>query len=268
MTNLAKAPLIYTIGVTRFPRLPDLSRFEADFHEAIRTTGYPLKDEIEAPIISASFSDAGLQIEQHKTRLLQFATADRQWAFILTEEILALHTIAYPNHQVFADRFRTGLSALVGISGIAIELVEAVGMRYVDLVVPRDGETLRDYLEPWVLPIEEPTLSERMTLIEGMYVATYRSDVGELRFQALRNPPTTLPPELDTPLIKRNGWKRDLPKGEFAVVDVDHGTRFDTPAAMDVDMVCGHLLELRKVAKDLFLSFGTDFAMRVWNGEA
>lgn len=267
MTNLANAPLVYTVGVARFPRLPDLARFSAEFHEAIRGA-YPIADNVSAPMISAVFGPEGLRIEQHETKLLQFASPDRTWAFMLTDEVLALHTSSYLTHRDFADRFRAGLSALLNVPGIGIQWLEAVGIRYVDLVVPREGERLRQYLRPWVLPDDAPVVSAGMALKEGMYVATYATEAGELRLQVLRNPPTTLPPELDTPLVQRNGWKHVVPKSEFAVLDEDHGCRFETPVPMDVEFVCNHLMALRKVAKDLFLAIGTDFAVEVWKGKA
>jgi uncharacterized protein (TIGR04255 family) len=266
MTNMPSAPLIYTLGVVRFPRVPDIGRFAGGFHDLIRSS-YPLADDISAPLVSANFGPEGLRIEQHETKLLQFASPDRKWAFLLTDEVLGLHTVDYLDHRDFVTRFRTGLEALVQVPGIRIEWLEAVGIRYVDLIVPRQGETLVAYLRSWVLPAEVPEIAGGMVIREGMYVATYRTGVGDLRFQALRNPPTTLPPELDTLLVQRNGWKHPVPDGEFAVLDADHGCRFDIPVPMDIDMVCGRLLKLRQSVKDLFLAAGTEHAVRVWRGE-
>jgi|GEM_PF-2116367 len=267
MTNLANAPLVYMIGIVRFPRLPDHARYITEYHEAIRAE-YPLTDDIMTSMVSATIGPEGMRIDQHETKMFQFASVDRQWAFIFTDSVLGLHTASYETHQDFVNRFRRGLDALLRVSDIGIAWLEAVGIRYVDLVVPREGEGLRDYLNPWVVPDDAPVVSAGLSLIEGMSVATYGTEAGALRFQALRNPPTTLPPELDTLLVQRNGWKRVVPDGEFAVMDIDHGCRFDPPTAMDIDFVCDRLLALRKVAKGLFNSAGTPFALKVWKGEA
>jgi uncharacterized protein (TIGR04255 family) len=267
MTNMPDAPLIYTLGVVRFPRVPDIGRFAGGFHDLIRSS-HPLADDISAPLVSANFGPEGLRIEQHDTKLLQFASPDRKWAFLLTDEVLGLHTVDCIDHRDFVARFRTGLEALIQVPGIGIEWLEAVGIRYVDLVVPRRGEKLVEYLKSWVLPAEVPDIAGGMALRECIYVATYQTSVGELRFQALRNPPTTLPPELDTPLVQRNGWKHHVPDREFAVLDADHGCRFEMPVSMDIDMVCVRLLELRQTVKDLFLAAGTEHAVRTWRGES
>lgn len=263
MTNLPNAPLIYTLGIVRFPGVPNIERFRDGFHDLIRGQ-YPSPEDITIPVMSATFGPEGLRMESHETRLFQFASPDKSWAFLLTNEILALHTVKYENHVDFADRFRFGLDALLQVPGIGIQWLEAVGMRYVDLVVPRPGEALSDYLRPWIVPSEAPNVSGGLTIKQGMYVATYRTNVGELRFQALRNPPTTLPPEIDTPVIQSNGWKREVPESDFVVMDSDHGCRFEPMIPMEPDTVCAKLIELRGIAKELFLASGTPHAMNVW----
>jgi uncharacterized protein (TIGR04255 family) len=264
MTNMPNAPLVYTLGVVRFPRVPEFQRFPDAFHELVRSA-YPSHTATTLALMVATFGPEGLQVGSKPTSFVQFASPDKKSAFLLTEELLALHTVAYDNHQDFANKFKDGLDALLRVPGIGIQWLEAVGLRYVDLVVPRTGETLDNYLRPWILPAAVPEVPGGLTIVEGMYVATYRSSVGDLRFQVLRNPPTTLPPELDTPIIQENGWKMERPEYEFAVMDLDHGCRFDPMVAMDAEAVRAKMLELRAVAKDMFLASGTVHAFNVWN---
>ncbi len=264
MTNMPNAPLIYSLGLVRFPRVPDVQRFADAFHELIRGA-YPVHTAMMLPVMSATFGPDGLRVETQQTWIVQFASPDKKWAFLLTEEILVLHTVAYDNHRDFAEKFKVGLDALLRVPGIGVQWLEAVGMRYVDLVVPRADETLEQYLRPWILPAAVPEVPGGLSIQEGMYVATYHTAVGDLRFQALRNPPTTLPPELDTPIFQGNGWKLERPESDFAVMDVDHGCRFDPLVPMNVEVACAKMLELRAVAKELFLASGTDHAKKVWN---
>lgn len=264
MTNLPNAPLVYTIGVVRFPKIPEIQRFATGFHDLIRAR-YPRPENLMVHMVSAIIGPEGLTVETPAITVYQYVSPDRRWAFILTNEVLALHTDAYLNHIDFADRFVFGLEALLNVPDIRIEWIEAVGMRYVSLIEPREGETLRQYLYPWVLPDVAPAVeSGGLSIQEGMYVATYKTSVGDLRFQALRNPPTTLPPELDTPAIHRNGWKRDKPDREFALLDIDHGCRFEPLEAMDTRLVRDKVIRLRTLAKDVFWATGTDHAKSVW----
>ena len=266
MTNLPHAPLVYTLGLAHFTSVPDVQRFVPAFHDAIRGE-YPHFASFNLPQVSVAMSPEGLRLDQVVAPIWQCSSPDRSWAFILTSQLIALHTVRYEDHKDFAERLRFGLERLLRIDGIGIAYVEAVGMRYVDRIVPRPGEALSHYLKQSVLPPEFNELPE-ITLAEGVYVSRYLTADGELRFQVLRNPPTVLPPELESPLTQQNGWKVDRPAGDFAVVDIDYGTRFGQPQAMDVDFVCEWAVRLRGLSKAVFENIGTPYAMTVWKGEA
>ncbi|MCJ2052106.1 TIGR04255 family protein [Methylobacterium sp. J-070] len=263
MANLPNAPLVYTLGVAHFPAIPNPHHFASLFHEAIRAE-YPHYQHITLPQVSVTAGPEGLKLEQHLSPIWQFSAPDRSWAFILTPALLAIHTVAYSTHGDFIDRLRHGLSRLLAVDGIGISYVGAVGVRYVDRVIPREGEVLSDYLKEFVLPPEFSGLAD-LKLEEGVYVSRYSTPDGDLRFQVLRNPPAVLPPELETALTQQNGWKFDRPSGSFAVVDIDYGARFEPPKPMDVDFVCDRVLRLRGRAKAVFENIGTSHAMSVWN---
>ena len=265
MTNLPHAPLVYTVGIVHFPAVPEIQRFVPAFHDAVRAT-YPFNDFVNVPQVSVTMSPDGLRMNQHVASIWQFAAPDRSWAFFLSPQLFGLHTTAYVDHQDFVDKFRHGLSCFLGIDGIGIAYLDSVGIRYVDLVVPGANERLSHYLKDSVLPSEFDELPT-LKLEEGVYVSRYTTDEGELRFQVLRNPPTVLPPELESPLTQQNGWKIARPDGEFAVVDIDYGSRFAPPARMDVEFVCDRVLVLRALSKSVFENIGTELAMGVWRGE-
>lgn len=266
MTNLPHAPLVYTLGLAHFPNVPDVRRFVPAFHDSIRAE-YPHIVEFNLPQVSVAMGSDGLRLDQVIAPIWQFSSPDRSWAFILSPQLLGLHTVRYDTHLDFAARLRFGLERLLLVEAIGISYVEAIGMRYVDRVEPRPGEPLSAYLKTSVLPPEFDELPE-VRLAEGVYVSRYVTDDGELRFQVLRNPPTVLPPELETPLTQQNGWEVNRPAGDFAVVDIDYGVRFGKPRPMDVDFVCEWVVRLRGLSKAVFLNIGTPHAMSVWNGEA
>ena len=132
---------------------------------------------------------------------------------------------------------------------------------------PRTGGVLDDYLRKWVLP-PKPDIAEEMDLLQGMYVAVYKTASGELRFQCLRKPPFVLPMDLNGPAVQKNGWVPATPEGDFAVMDMDHGCRFNPLEPIDVDVVCDKLRALRSIPRKLFDQAGTDHAMGVWRGDA
>jgi uncharacterized protein (TIGR04255 family) len=274
MSNMPNAPLVYTIGVLRFPRIPEMGRFASAFLGAIRGS-YPQYDEIALNFVTAKInlnpdakSDVENQIDRRELKMFQFASPDRSWAFFLSEEAFGLHTSKYVDHDDFIRKFREGLEALLGIQDLGMKWIEAIGFRYVDLVKPLEGEPLAEYLQPWVLPPSPPESLGKMDLVQGMYVAQYKTEFGDLRFQSLRTPPMTLPPDLNNPLVQKNGWAPSMPAGDFALMDIDHGRHFSPLEKIDVDQICSKFLELRLASRKLFDQAGTDHAVKVWKGEA
>ena len=63
MTALKNAPLIYTLGMIQFPKIPNIGRFVDLFLDKIRSD-YPLVDEVKVPVFNADFSPQGIQIGQ------------------------------------------------------------------------------------------------------------------------------------------------------------------------------------------------------------
>lgn len=265
MTNLPNAPLVYTLGVVHFPVVPEIERFVPRFHDLVRER-YPNLSTVQMAHATVQMSSEGLKVDQAVAPVWQFSSPDRSWAIVLSPQVLALHTVGYVDHGSFVDAFGWGLELLAGVPDIKLTFVEALGIRYVDRIVPGPGEGLRDYLKRSVLP---PAFEEvpGLTLAEAVYVSRYVTGDGEMRFQVLLNPPAVLPPELETPLVRENGWDMERPSGEFAVVDTDYGTRFPTLKPMDVGQVKDHMLNLRFVAKSVFEGMATDHAKRVWRGE-
>lgn len=269
MPNMPNAPLVYTIGVLRFPPVPKIEEFKSAFLGAFRKT-YPQFDEIAMNFVRANITvgpDAKSQIDRRELKMFQFASPDGTWALILSESLFGLHTSKYDDHDDFVQRFREGLQTFLGIQELSLEWIEAIGIRYVDLVKPLAGEPLRDYLRDWVLP-PLPEVAGKLDIVQGMYIAQYKTPYGDLRFQSLRNPQMTLPPDLNTPLVQKNGWAPDIPDGDFALMDIDHGCRFNPLEKINVDTICSKLLELRSSSRELFDQAGTPHAVSVWKGEA
>jgi len=264
MTHLPNAPLIYTIGLVRFPPLPAVERFVAPFHDAVRGR-MPNKDEIEIQQFLVDAGPQGMRLSQEAVRLWQFATPQRDLALILSKNTLVLHTNSYRDNQTFIETFMEAFTTLVALPGIGIEWVTGVALRYVDLVGAKEGAPLDRLLVGSVLP---PPFAEvgGLDIVEGAYAGQYRSPKANVRFQVLRNPPTTLPVDLDTPLVAMNGWGVPRPASDFAVVDTDCSAPIANLVPLDLGVVREHMYDSRCVAKSIFEHIGTDVAAASWKG--
>jgi uncharacterized protein (TIGR04255 family) len=262
MTHLKNAPLIYTIGVIKFPKIPGIERFIDSFQDKIRGE-YPFREEVSSPMLNVDLDSQGLQFTQNEDRIWQFAVVDRKWAFVLTDQSFCLHTIDYRDFVDFSRRFQKGLEALLEISEIGIKWLTMVGMRYVNLIEAGQDKKVYDYVKKWALPGNWD--QKLLTTIESAHLTRYKTDIGELRLQALLNPQITLPLDLRSPLIYKNEWIKSPPKRDFAILDIDHSITFTPPSEMESVKVLDCLSDLRNISKEIFLSLGTELAYKVWS---
>lgn len=261
MTHLKHAPLVYVLGMIQFPKIPGIERFVDYFLDAIRKE-YPLSDEVKVPVYTADFSSQGIQTGHHESRLSQFLSVDGKWGFILTEQGLFLHTVSYRDFEDFSSRFRAGLEALLKVENIGIHWITAVGVRYINLVIPQSTHKLNAYIHAWVLP-EEPS-NPLLSLVQSAYIARYKTEIGELRLQSLRNPQFTLPPELQSALLVKNGWVKARPEKDFALIDIDHSIAYPQPIKIESKQIMKTFSGLRGISKSVFESIGTEFALKEW----
>jgi len=266
MARLQKAPVVYVLGVVRFPQLVDIDQLAAALHPRLRDD-YPHAQQITAPHVSIEIGDDGLHVRNEEIRIWQFSSLDRKWAVILNAGMIGLHTVDYTERMDFFARFGAAVQAASEVPDAGIRFVEALALRYVDLVEPAPGDGVADYVVPTVLPSEVPGI-EGLGIQDGVFAARYVTGLGNMRLQVLRRPPSVFPPELNTPVTHANEWGLVRPEGDFAVIDTDHGMSFNPPAPLDVTELKDNMLKLHGPIRSIFDKVVTGHAMSVWKGEA
>jgi uncharacterized protein (TIGR04255 family) len=259
VTQLKNAPVVYVLGVLRFPELIDPRPFAAALQTRLSDV-YPRQEEFTAPHFQVNLDQDGVNFTRDEVRTWQLASQDGSWALMVNAGHIAFHTNRYTDHADFVERFADCVQAA------GVKFVHGIGLRYVDLIVPKAGERLEDYLAEGFLPtdIKEAGLSVQ----EGVYAAGYATRVGALRVQTFRRPPTVLPLELNSEATQRGEWAPKRPEGDFAVLDVDHGAVFDSPIDMDKFDVRKQMLELHGPIRSVFDALVTSHALKIWNGES
>jgi uncharacterized protein (TIGR04255 family) len=200
-------------------------------------------------------------------KLWQFSDTGQTHAFILSGDYLVLHAGRhYRGHQDFLKRFHKAVAALSRIEGLGA-VVSALGYRYINIITPKssEGECLEQYLQPWVLPTGNFDLEDGSRLVDSAYVAGFQTPRGVLRLQALRRPPSTLPPELDSPFVRQNGWLEARPEDDFALLDLDHAGVLASASPADPDWVVEELIALRALLHKVFDKAVSGHARQVWS---
>lgn len=266
MTTLRNAPLQYVLAIIHFPPIMNMQKHIAVLQDAFRQE-YPELDTIASQSLTTQAGSEGLKLDISTETVWQFARADRSMALVLGSEFLVLHCGGgYPGHEEFIKRMAEAVACLRDAEGVRISHINAVGYRYVDLIEPSGEEALADYLRAWALPMAVPGLEDSdIVLQQFSYQAAFVVAEGVLRFHANLRPPTTMPPDLVSPFLQANGWHTDRPKGDFAVLDFDHGRAFKSPMPLDPQQAAAHLLALHGPTRRLFDAAVTEHAIKTWS---
>src|SRR5262245_38365186 len=138
----SNAPLAYALAEVRTERLSDI----ADYQEKL---GSRLRDEypIQRTMNSAAMVATGtkLVVEPSPDTAWEFATPDNRVAVILRPSGIVLHATKYPDSKSFLDRLHSVVTVVA--SEIPSIYVNRLGLRYIDFVLPRKGESPEQYVD-------------------------------------------------------------------------------------------------------------------------
>ncbi len=263
MESEKNAPVQYVIGVVRFPPVADLDRFAGAIQTAL-SEEYPFGSNLRLTEFSVQLSATNVEVVPQEVSLWQFLNAKKTCGVIVNQGLVGLHTKSYENHEDFLGRLMRVVEVARSIEGNHLRFIEALALRYVDLIVPNDGEALADYLEH-KLPSDVDI--DGLRVIEGVNVLGMKSDMGSVRLQVFLNPKTVIPMDLLSPLLTESGWTWELPTRDFVTVDTDHSAVFNPPREIETIDVRDNMFSLRKPISDIFKKITTPYAMKTWGLE-
>ncbi|MBP2511305.1 uncharacterized protein (TIGR04255 family) [Agrobacterium tumefaciens] len=263
MEKVKNAPVKYVIGVVRFPPVADLGKFAGAIQAALGDE-YPFGSNPKFTEFSIRIDEKGVDVKPQEVSLWQFLNADHTCGIIVNQGLVGLHTVAYDNHEDFLGRLLRVVEVAKNLEGNPLRFVEAIALRYVDLIVPNEGEVLSDYMQA-KLPSDIGI--DGLTMNDGVNVLGMKSSVGNLRLQVFLNPKTVIPTDLLSPLMTESGWTWELPERDFVTIDTDHATVYAPPIEMEKVDIREHMFSLRKPISDIFKKIATQHAMAVWGLE-
>ena len=217
MTN---APVYFTVAQVRFNPVLNLESYLSAIQDRMRAAHFPdFKREVfQQLVVSFSGGEAGKPPApsfQPGARCL-FGDIEGTTSFVLENNALALQTTAYETFETFSKMLLHGLSIVH--EAIKLDFTERVGLRYLDAVLPKAGESLADYLTPEVLGLSQKlpgqlshSFSETVTInTTGKLVSRVIIQEGHVG----------LPPEM-LALAPKLEPRFTQPKGRHAIIDTD-----------------------------------------------
>lgn len=122
-----------------------MSDYIPGIQEAFRRHGFPI--ERAGKIQQLTITPAGVHaVEQERW---EYRTKDEQWSITVLQDSVVLQTTAYERFEGFAEKLETAVkTVLEQTEQDKLGLIQRIGLRYIDLIQPRHGESYREYLRP------------------------------------------------------------------------------------------------------------------------
>jgi len=255
--RLRYSPLVYVIGQVRISPVVAIEKYIPEIQEQLRHKGFPRFVKGQMQEISFEI-DAAPKL--HIVTRYEFQNKEGTSGITLATDFISLHTSKYEVYEKFEVTFGTALAIIHQV--VNLNLLERVGLRYIDLIRLNAGEKFSDYLQSGLLGLEEEMLGVQKSLSRFELVGV--TDVGKLvvRYTQSDNG-TFLPPDLMPSPLKHD--IQILPGETVAFLDLDHF------ADESQDFEIGSVLEtLRRLHGNLdrtFRSAVTNVALQKWGSE-
>ncbi len=259
---LKTPPVFYTIVQVKFNAVLKLPEFLPVVQESFRRAGFSDFKPQRAVTLRVELRSDGAPpsaVPLSRDRYL-FGSVNREHAFLLDADALTLHSTNYGRFESFSETFLKGLAILH--TAMQLDFTERVGLRYLDRVMPRDGESLEQYLQPQVLGLGAP--------LGGKAIHSYfetLSEVQEVKLLSrvvIQSGPLALPPDMagvDMVVAPRFVSFR----GRSALLDNDGFVEIRDP--FNLDTVGARLRAIHKVIGVAFRSAAKEYAFKVWDEE-
>lgn len=261
--RMSNAPVYYALAQARFNPVAAMATYIDQIQDSLRRDGYTLFERHEvAQLMMPSVPQEAPQIQRLVSwRIMR---SDRTSGFIIDTSAITYHTTNYQTHNEFIPELLRGVSAVH--EAVSLEHISRLGIRYLDAVLPRPGETVKDYLASGLSGIGlEAACQQHMT--ESVFT-TKTSPLVENGILVVRTYHRTssrwglFPPDiLQNGLVLPQKFAIDGER-EHAIIDTDH--YIQGQMSLDMHKLDEQLRSLRGAIKEAFFATVTDHACNVW----
>ena len=141
--QLPGSPLVLVLCQVRIAAIRSIASHIPALQEHLRRNGFPVD-------VSKEFVEVAVPAEgsarRRRSGHWEFRTLDEDWSIIVGEGAIVIQTTAYRGFDGFLDTLSFAVAAVDAVVGDLV--VERVGLRYVDFIDPRPGESWKDYVKP------------------------------------------------------------------------------------------------------------------------
>jgi uncharacterized protein (TIGR04255 family) len=260
------APLVYALAEVRTERLADINTYQPKLAGRLRDQ-YPVQRTMRTARLVATATQ--MLVEADQDPAWEFATPNNRTAVILRPNGLVLHATAYEDSATFLAQ----LDQIIAMFAEEVPsiYVNRLGLRYIDFVLPREGEVPEDYVHAQLNP--DLGFTNLAGGVTSTSLAVYRMPNGEvlsLRYARARGKPD-LPPDLGTLSLDPSPLMAAGIVGDAqptALLDFDCNRAYSPVERLDPARVSREFKAIYDVTYDAFVSSITPHAKSVWKATA
>ncbi|MEH1996981.1 TIGR04255 family protein [Nostoc sp.] len=255
--RLQRSPLVYVLAQIVISPILSMQDYIPAIQERLRNKGYikykniPTQEIILAP-----------QIQITSINRWFFSNKNDEEAVIISPYFIVFETTNYDVFDTFVQSFKEILLIFQEVTNVS--LAERIGLRYVDVIRPIEGQTLSDYLQPGLLGISAEKFGAEKSKSLYRFETNALTSVGQiaLRLSQADNG-SYLPPDIVLEAVK-SGIK--IEQGEIVtVLDVDNFSLQQRDFVAD-DLI-ESLWQLHDYSDRAFKSAVTPKALSIWGSE-
>lgn len=259
-TPLKNAPVYVTLAQVRFNPILKLVDFLPSIQESFRHAGYPDFEHQHVISIQVSVQDGQPTPKPVPQDRFQFGNVEKTHVFIVDGQSLTLQSTNYGQFETFSACFLKGLDIVHQI--VTLAFTERIGLRYLDRVMPQNGETVEQYLADQV-----HGLTSRLGGKPVYSFTEALNEVGDIKLVsrvAIQDGPLAFPPDLQ-PGNMAVAEKFISYTGKSAILDNDGFV--EGREAFSAEVVSDHLHAIHKVIGAAFEATATRYAFTAWGGK-
>lgn len=256
---LPRTPLVYVVALVRISAIDSISKYVPDIQDRLRRQGFPRRVEGQLKIVRFAPPSPP---EITSVPRYEFQNRERTVGLVLTPESVALHASRYSTFEEFCELFRVGLDAVHSIANL--QLIEQIALRYVDLVMPFEDESLDQYIHSGFLGLNQ----EELGLDRVVRSFVYRGEAAGTTFAIRlfqRDDGIGLPPDLEAGSTLHHSHASVASNLIVTLLDFDHVAPMErTPIDFSSEAVFSTLYKLHDKTDLAFRAAVTPHARKVW----
>ena len=183
---LKNAPVYYALAQAKFNPVAAMAKYSTDIQEMMRRAGFTVFEVEDIQNVDYGNINDGESAKPVVTTAKNwfFTMPDRSCGYVLGQDFLSFQATEYLDREKFFRALCDGLRIVHEV--VQLERVFRLGIRYLNAVIPDEGESLHQYLNPSIQGVDFG-----LPILGGLWEAGYRTESGGLLIAKVYKAPSS-----------------------------------------------------------------------------